>query len=523
MSSSSLTELTTQSEELVYEPISESPEIVADVDLCTSESICSTDSQSAFRFDDSSSSLEGSETDATSTHSDHKEVVPLRAQCEASMATTPDRRVWAHRKEDLKEFTSDGTTDYWSPSMVFVGQKLSTSSAGFEASGMSLCVQVYGKDWNGSPEEEPSPRKLKVWPAIALKAWSADTCHEELGGVVDDTVALPLNGFNASPTAIPKLEQPMPTDLLPDTLRVIDPNGLSGRKSGQPAAEEYIRVYPRQFPKDTKFTADLRLIAHRSSTKLGNHSEVYPAELTLDERFEILEYDENSTQPTRSGNPATVRVMAKVTDGSSSDRSMLENEAEIYAQMQEHSPHLSEHWSGFHVIKEARRWEETVGKDVRVPATAVVPQFYGYYIPTDRSRSTARPLILLEDCGQQIDTSPHHMTKDQQMTCHTLIHRLWGQGVAQGSIYARNMLIQPGPLTQPPWLRSFQNPSFRIIDFGRGEWIPEAPDAGVKFAELALSGEERRMRDMEQAAAVDAVYGGSRRRRFYGFRLTPYY
>ncbi len=43
-------------------------------------------------------------------------------------------------------------------------------------------------------------------------------------------------------------------------------------------------------------------------------------------------------------------------------------------------------------------------------------------------------------------------------------------GFLQGSIYPRNILIQPGPLTIPPSKRSLASPSFRIIDFGRADY-----------------------------------------------------
>ena len=42
-------------------------------------------------------------------------------------------------------------------------------------------------------------------------------------------------------------------------------------------------------------------------------------------------------------------------------------------------------------------------------------------------------------------------------------------GFLQGSVYPRNILIQPGPLTVHPSRRSLASPSFRIIDFGRAE------------------------------------------------------
>jgi hypothetical protein len=47
--------------------------------------------------------------------------------------------------------------------------------------------------------------------------------------------------------------------------------------------------------------------------------------------------------------------------------------------------------------------------------------------------------------------------------------RLHYAGFIQGSFYVRNILVQPGPLTAPPEERSKKTPSFRLIDFGRGE------------------------------------------------------
>ena len=54
--------------------------------------------------------------------------------------------------------------------------------------------------------------------------------------------------------------------------------------------------------------------------------------------------------------------------------------------------------------------------------------------------------------------------------------------IVQGSFYVRNIMCQPGPLTLPPERRSYNTPSFRIIDFGRGEcWDWElGPDSDGK-------------------------------------------
>ena len=68
-----------------------------------------------------------------------------------------------------------------------------------------------------------------------------------------------------------------------------------------------------------------------------------------------------------------------------------------------------------------------------------------------------------------------------------LLHRLHAANFLQGSFYERNILMQPGPLTLPRAERSFNDPSYRIIDFGRGkcpgvncgstvDWLSEAEE-----------------------------------------------
>ena len=49
-----------------------------------------------------------------------------------------------------------------------------------------------------------------------------------------------------------------------------------------------------------------------------------------------------------------------------------------------------------------------------------------------------------------------------------LYDRLHNANSYQGSVAPRNILVQPGPLTCPRAERSFDNPSYRLIDFGRG-------------------------------------------------------
>jgi hypothetical protein len=64
---------------------------------------------------------------------------------------------------------------------------------------------------------------------------------------------------------------------------------------------------------------------------------------------------------------------------------------------------------------------------------------------------------------------------------HSLFRLLHHADVLQQSAYARNMVVQPGPLTVPPHQRSMDTPSFRIIDFGRAEMIGKYDQDNVRY------------------------------------------
>ena len=109
---------------------------------------------------------------------------------------------------------------------------------------------------------------------------------------------------------------------------------------------------------------------------------------------------------------AKVRVAAKVSI--EHDRH-LGREAEAYAAFPRH---FFERWSGFNIVKPVK--EPT-------PCGPLVPQYYGYYVPDmdpDQSDSEGSrpgspeprrypsPILLLEDCGEQIE--PENLTLDDQ-------------------------------------------------------------------------------------------------------------
>jgi len=76
------------------------------------------------------------------------------------------------------------------------------------------------------------------------------------------------------------------------------------------------------------------------------------------------------------------------------------------------------------------------------------------------------PLLLMEPCGQQVEYPSLTLTDKEQI--FGLLERLHVASFTQGSFYWRNIVVQPGPLTLPLEERSLDEPSFRIIDFGRG-------------------------------------------------------
>lgn len=68
----------------------------------------------------------------------------------------------------------------------------------------------------------------------------------------------------------------------------------------------------------------------------------------------------------------------------------LEREASNYQNFPEH---FFEHWSGYNVIPPLHD---------PTPASAVVPQFYGHYVPEGEGERYVSPLLLVEACGEAV-------------------------------------------------------------------------------------------------------------------------
>ena len=86
--------------------------------------------------------------------------------------------------------------------------------------------------------------------------------------------------------------------------------------------------------------------------------------------------------------------------------------------------HLFEHWSGYNIIQPLHD---------PVPVGAVLPQFYGYYVPEKNSDDDSpylSAILLLENCGLPID--PEALDKDDKNECASLLYRLhlagWNHG-----------------------------------------------------------------------------------------------
>ncbi|KAJ7702291.1 hypothetical protein B0H17DRAFT_1127853 [Mycena rosella] len=179
---------------------------------------------------------------------------------------------------------------------------------------------------------------------------------------------------------------------------------------------------------------------------------------------------------------ATVRVCAKLSI--QNDRH-LECEAKVY---QAFPAHFSEHWSGYNLVRPSR---------APVPVGAVVPQYYGYYVPAASERGNGAgylsPIMLLENCGTPLDAQA--LSADEKTECWSLLYRMHHGDWIHESVAARNIVMQDGPLTAPQgWMRGWpgdRNPiSFRVIDFGRSRYCGPAGEEGSKdvYGELRAEG-----------------------------------
>ncbi|EMD36822.1 hypothetical protein CERSUDRAFT_51449, partial [Gelatoporia subvermispora B] len=176
--------------------------------------------------------------------------------------------------------------------------------------------------------------------------------------------------------------------------------------------------------------------------------------------------------------------------------------------------HIQQEYSGYQVIRPIH---------YPVPVSPVVPKFYGYYAPVDDDGKVndegyydasddddypvggPSPILLIEECGDPIDSS--ELSLDDRCECYSHVVRLHHAGFVQNSFYVRNILVQPGPLTRPPAERSREIPSFRIIDFGRGQIFDEKELEGLSedAKQVALFKKFQEAELAEDASAHEAL------------------
>ncbi|KAH9924994.1 uncharacterized protein BXZ73DRAFT_50319 [Epithele typhae] len=158
-----------------------------------------------------------------------------------------------------------------------------------------------------------------------------------------------------------------------------------------------------------------------------------------------------------------VRVVAKVADDRCRSHHLLRQEAKAYAAFPRE----------FYVRS-------------KPTAPPIVPKFYGYYVPINSKGESLerdhpgcneyatsqchvhrwpKAILLMEDCGEQIDTAC--MPFSERNACWDLVERMHRQGFSHGYAHPQNMLVQPGPMNVPVEKRSYLNPSFRLVSFGR--------------------------------------------------------
>lgn len=170
----------------------------------------------------------------------------------------------------------------------------------------------------------------------------------------------------------------------------------------------------------------------------------------------------------------------------------LAREAENY---QAFPSYFFEHWNGYNLVYPI--YDPT-------PCGALV-QFYGYYVPqggfepvavdaaisdpgrtSDSASSTnsaprlptdyISPILLLEHCGQPVNVDD--MNKDEKQACAALCMMFLNGDWFHGSLYERNVVVQPGPITEWPAFRGMDRRqlSFRLIDFGRADRLGKTGD-----------------------------------------------
>ncbi|KAI0634604.1 hypothetical protein C8Q77DRAFT_1157399 [Trametes polyzona] len=361
----------------------------------------------------------------------------------------------------------------------------------------STVSEDYDSDTSAEEPQEPdAPQQPGIENSPGSKKAAADPSSTGTGGceLASNPEEFSLDGVEFMETFVPLAQ-------LPDELLVHDRDNITGLcphvDAGGRKAARYLLCLHGEKPS----WSEARSVAHLYLTKdnplgTGHHGAVYSARLRL------------ALEP-GSQEQRTVRVAAKVvTVGTCGAHEMLRREAEIYGIFPKH---LSD-------TTVAKRKEDS--EDGLPTATAkevdrdtqtlppVVPKYYGYYAALDEgfdgwlidmhpkcwedSRcevSWRTRILLIEECGVPIDVS--QFDRAHRSRARELINRFHAEGFVQGSMYTRNILVQPGPLSVPRAERTLSEPSFRLIDFGRAETL-KFPDSDSQRRYLKWVHQERK-------------------------------
>ncbi|KAF9038923.1 hypothetical protein BDZ89DRAFT_1156994 [Hymenopellis radicata] len=284
---------------------------------------------------------------------------------------------------------------------------------------------------------EPRPTRIPTWAESEREEIQVERRYPSSSSSSGSTTAVntPATELNAflddrgkgkgadveSVSARFKLEEHIPLKHLPDILVVHDPQGCASFQGDRSSYETRYRLVtgkPKNSPPSTAF---LRFSSHRLPS--AKNCKLHRASIRL------------------PGSNQELSIMAKLAAGSNltDARNMLECEASMYATRL--PSFLSEDWTGYHYIREA----EYDGDGI-LPVSAVVPKFYGYYVPESRvDTMLLSPILLFEDCGSPVDIA--RLKQKERETIFSFWHRLHRLNIAHGSISSYSVMVQPGPWT----------------------------------------------------------------------------
>lgn len=316
----------------------------------------------------------------------------------------------------------------------------------------------------GGEEAHQDDDDSREKPTIKAPYSLLKPCEEDLGE--NKATAEPRSFSSVKSEDVPSLEEVIDRTLLPfrlharhtrwssffnntDTVIHSVPANLDVEASDD--AEPYMVQGYASFYNETTATLEID-----SRFAEGNHSEVFYGTLTLPSVIK-------NSHRVPSGR---VSVVVKVADSNTEAHRMLDHEAHAFRVLGESHPHLQHEWTGLNAMP---------GRMMPTLLHAVMPKFYGQYrcdkfkyrfgYTTPAFETGPCSLLLLEDCGHPID--PRNVSRRTRHDVLAMFSHLHKAGYIHGSPGARNILIKPGPLSNPPGRRSMHCPSLRLIDFGR--------------------------------------------------------